>query len=348
MPALEESRCPACGANVFTTSGTTQVICSHCGTPLTVERDQGEVILHGLAAVTGAVREEGQLARENLRRIEMGQHRAQLAAELAAAQQHKQNVNAEVRGLERMKRNNAANWQLIRLRGEGRRTKARIKTLTAELRQLDAALAPPTNPQRVTARNQRGCLSPRVLIGIVVVLLLGFVFQLRFVYNRPTTGRIGTPTVATASATQPPQALLPPTAAPTAVPTPVPTDASTATVPIIAATIAATVPVAALPTAKPTVNPADLAPATDLKTYLDEGFVDATWYRHIVGVAVVGNLIGVQTDYPAGDVSRRAASPICSATSGFAIERSIPGWEILVYSGQNSILIWRHSVAELC
>jgi len=100
------------------------------------------------------------------------------------------------------------------------------------------------------------------------------------------------------------------------------------------------------PTAAPP-SPEDAALRNELVTYLG-GFVDATWYRHITGVSVRGNLLGVQTDFPNDGGGKRQASPLCGAVSLFTIERAIPGWEVLVYGVEGRPLHWRVGVTGPC
>lgn len=129
--------CKSCGAPLDVPQGADQVQCRYCGAVLAVERGEGYVALRTAEEVSKSVRAAGDRTQEAIRESTYATQaelkRLQLSQELSAAQMQLSNVQAEIRALERQKKNRKTKRQLEELRHQERALTQRIKGLQSAM-----------------------------------------------------------------------------------------------------------------------------------------------------------------------------------------------------------------------
>lgn len=202
MGEFRQLTCPMCGANVPTQLGMARTVCEYCRSPLAVEMNHGEMVLHSTEKIAGTVREESERTRAALQRMELHQRRAHLLHDFNATRSQIDHLDAEIRTLQRTQKSWVVLRQLREVSSRRQETGHRLDWLIREIGQIDAVLNPhsstlpalpkPPAPTFTLGRNQ-GCimlvvaffvlpfaimalgyLSPLIILGTIILIVLAW------------------------------------------------------------------------------------------------------------------------------------------------------------------------------
>ena len=175
---VQKMSCASCGAPIQVPPDLDAFNCSYCGAALVVKRGEGYVALKIAEEVSQKIQDVGDQTQATIREGAEGTQeelkKLQLNQDLSAAQVQLSNIQAELRALERGKKNRKIKRQIRDLRKHEKQLISRINSLNRALQSHGHGHPPqaPT-PTKKKTKTWSGCIVGFLVFFVVSMVCVG-------------------------------------------------------------------------------------------------------------------------------------------------------------------------------
>jgi DNA-directed RNA polymerase subunit RPC12/RpoP len=158
---IQKINCASCGSPIEVPDDADLIKCPYCGSQLSVKKDQSDISLQIAEKVGQAVEQSGSASQEAIRNgtyvTQSELKRLQVGQDLSMLQLQLNNIQSEIRSLEREKKDKLIENQIVELRIQERDLKQRIQGLQSVL------LSPISNYQDGISQTSSAFSEPKVI-----------------------------------------------------------------------------------------------------------------------------------------------------------------------------------------